>query len=122
MSDKIYDKTLLVRPEHLNHSGTLFGGYLMKWADEMAYTAAYLQYHHATFVTKLFETFDFRYPVGLGDVIIIRSQILKLGRTSCRVRVWAVLATHQDNVVFETHAIMVNVKNGKPEPIESVLA
>ena len=34
------ESTLLVRPEHLNHHGFLFGGRLLEWLDEQAYIAA----------------------------------------------------------------------------------
>ena len=37
-----HEKTLTIRPEFLNHAGTLFGGYMMQWADDMAYNAASL--------------------------------------------------------------------------------
>ncbi len=30
----------VVRPEHLNHFGYLFGGCLLKWVDEIAWIAA----------------------------------------------------------------------------------
>ncbi len=30
---KTHEKTKLIRPEHLNHVGTLFGGYMMQWSD-----------------------------------------------------------------------------------------
>ena len=43
-----HEKTLLIRPEYLNHGGTLFGGYMMLWADEMAYNAASLTFPLAT--------------------------------------------------------------------------
>jgi len=28
---------VLIRSEFLNHYGTLFGGYMMQWSDDMAY-------------------------------------------------------------------------------------
>lgn len=41
----------LVLPEHLNHYGYLFGGYLLQWVDETAYIAATLDYPGSNFVT-----------------------------------------------------------------------
>src|SRR5687767_13395393 len=35
-----HEKTLLIRPEYLNHIQTVFGGYMMQWADDMAFNAA----------------------------------------------------------------------------------
>src|SRR5574344_538715 len=42
----------LVRSEHLNHNGKLFGGYMLLWVDEYAYIAAITEYPGARFVTR----------------------------------------------------------------------
>jgi len=110
------ERTLLIRPEFLNHGGTLFGGYLMQWADEMAYAAASLTYPEAGFVTKLFGQFDFKSPVVAGDIIKIFSEVESVGTTSCKVQVWAVNARTATEV-FRTFAVMVNVQNGRKVPL-----
>lgn len=111
-----HEKTLLIRPEFLNHGGTLFGGYMMQWADDMAYNAASLAHPAASFVTKLFGQFDFKSPVRGGDIIKIYSEVDSVGTTSCRIRVWAVNARTQADV-FQTFAVMVNVREGKKVPL-----
>ncbi len=113
-----HEKTLLIRPEFLNHSGTLFGGYMMQWADEMAYTAASLAFPSAQFVTKLFGQFDFKSPVRGGDIIKIFSEVESHGITSCKVLVWALNARTQAEV-FRTFAVMVNVENGKKVSLQT---
>jgi acyl-CoA hydrolase len=113
-----HEKTLLIRPEFLNHAGTLFGGYMMKWADDMAYNAASLTFPGSSFVTKLFGQFDFTTPVVAGDIIKVYSRVEKKGTTSCRVEVWAENPlTHSE--VFRTFAIMVNFREGKTVPISA---
>jgi acyl-CoA hydrolase len=113
----LHEKTLLIRPEFLNHGGTVFGGYMMQWADDMAYNAASLAFPAANFVTKLFGPFDFRSPGRAGDILKIFSQVESAGTTSCTIKVWAVNArTHAD--VFRTYAVMVNVLNGQKTPLE----
>ena len=111
-----HEKTLLIRPEFLNHSGNLFGGYMMKWADEMAYTAASLAYPEANFVTKLFGQFDFQSPVKLGDIIKVYSQVADRGHTSCKILVHARNA-RTGAEVFQTFAVMVNVQEGRKVPL-----
>jgi|SRR5581483_5808850 len=115
-SPQAYRKVLLVRPEFLNHSGTLFGGYLMQWADEMAYIAASLKYPHCQFVTKLFGEFNFVTPVRMGEIITLFSEVTAEGTTSCQVKVWAVNETRKQEV-FRTQAVMVNVVDGKKQAI-----
>jgi len=111
-----HEKTVLIRPEFLNHGGTLFGGYMMQWADDMAYNAASLAFPDAIFVTKLFGQFDFTSPVVAGDIIKIFSQVEHVGTTSCKIQVWAVNA-RTGSQVFRTFAVMVNVKNGRKTPL-----
>ena len=113
-----HEKTVLIRPEFLNHGGTLFGGYMMQWADDMAYNAASLAFPDAIFVTKLFGQFDFTSPVIAGDIIKIFSQVESVGTTSCKIQVWAVNA-RTDSEVFRTFAVMVNVKDGRKTPLTS---
>jgi len=112
----VHEKTLLIRPEFLNHAGTLFGGFMMQWADEMAYNAASLAFPGA-FVTKLVREFNFQSPVRNGDIIKIYSHVASVGRTSCVVEVWA-LNAQQKAEVFRTSAIMVNIQDGKATPIQ----
>jgi acyl-CoA hydrolase len=111
-----HEKTLVIRPEFLNHGGTVFGGYMMQWADDMAYVAASLAYQEANFVTKLFGPFDFKSPVTSGDIIKIFSQVQSVGTTSCKVEVWAINA-RMATEVFRTFAVMVNVHNGHKAPL-----
>src|SRR6266436_1965937 len=46
-----HEKTLLIRTEFLSQRGTVFGGYMMQWADDMAANAASLTFPKAAFVT-----------------------------------------------------------------------
>src|SRR6266705_6963643 len=111
-----HETTLLIRPEFLNHGGTLFGGYMMQWADDMAYNAASLAFPAANFVTRLFGQFDFKAPVRNGDIIKVYSELEGRGTTSCKIRVWAVNARDGGEVV-RTFAGMVNVRDGKKGPL-----
>jgi acyl-CoA hydrolase len=113
-----HENTLLIRSEFLNHYGTLFGGYMMQWADDMAYNAASLAFPGASFVTKLFGQFDFTSPVRGGDIIKIFGQVESVGTSSCKVKVWAINA-RTDADVFRTFAVMVNVRDGKSVPLAS---
>lgn len=111
-----HEKTVLIRQEFLNHFGTLFGGYMMQWADDMAYAAASLAFPSANFVTRLFGQFEFKAPVRGGDIIKVYSEVESRGTTSCRTRVWAV-DTRTQSEVFRTFAVMVNVSGGVKAPL-----
>lgn len=59
----------LVRPEHLNHHGFLFGGQLLKWVDELAWLAASRDFPGIRFVTIGMEQVHFRHPVLNGSIM-----------------------------------------------------
>jgi acyl-CoA hydrolase len=117
MNAASHEKTLLIRPQFLNHVQTVFGGYMMQWADDMAFNAASLTFPGATFVTRRFDCFDFTSPVRSGDIVKVVARVERLGTTSCQVAVWCVNARSGDEV-FRTAAVMVNVDaSGKKTPI-----
>jgi acyl-CoA hydrolase len=89
---------------------------MMKWADEMAYNAATLEFPEATFVTKLFGEFNFTRPVVLGDIIKIFAQVKSFRTTSCEVLVWGNNARTEEEV-FKTFAVMVNAVGGRKIPL-----
>ena len=112
----VFSDYFLVRHRDLNHAGTLFGGAMMAWADELAYNAATLSYPGCDFVTKIFEQFDFIGGPGQGAIVRIDAQVISKGRSSVRVQVsgtWAVTG----QPIFSTYAIMVNARNGHSVPI-----
>ena len=107
-----YSKYFLVRPQDLNHAGTLFGGAMMAMADEMAFIAATLTYPHCTFVTKVFKEFDFISGPVEGEIVKIESEVLRKGRTSVTVSVTATNAAN-GRAIFATEAVLVNAQGGQ---------
>lgn len=103
-----HEKTLLIRPEFLNQRGTVFGGYMMQWADDMAFNAASLTFPKAAFVTRRFDAFDFTTPVSNGDILKVYSRVQRIGTSSCVVAVWCVNARTREDV-FSTTAVMVHL-------------
>ena len=83
---KTSESTLLVRPEHLNHHGYLFGGRLLEWLDEQAYIAAMsLLKPEANLVTVAIDRVAFRHSVRQGSMLRFRSLPVHAGRTSLTV-------------------------------------
>ncbi|MEO8350526.1 MAG: RpiB/LacA/LacB family sugar-phosphate isomerase [Chthoniobacteraceae bacterium] len=103
-----HEKTVLIRPEFLNHHGSLFGGYMMEWADDMAFNAASLTFPGNAFVTRRFDAFDFVSSVRSGDIIKVYARVESIATTSCQVAVWCLNARTQPQV-FRTTGVMVNI-------------
>lgn len=72
----------LVLPEHLNHYGFLFGGYLLKFVDEIAWIASSLDYPGYNFVTIGMDKVEFRKSVRQGTILRFNSSKMHIGNTS----------------------------------------
>ena len=72
----------LVRQEHLNQHGNLFGGYMLLWVDEFAYLAAIEDYPCTRFVTRAMEAASFTQGVKLGAVLTFTVTRTRIGTTS----------------------------------------
>ena len=72
------DNFTIVRPEHLNHHGVLFGGQLLRWVDEYAWLVAARDFPGYRLVTRAMERAEFRTPVPSGS--ILRFNILPVHR------------------------------------------
>lgn len=76
------DNYVLVRPEHLNHYGYLFGGMMLKWIDEIAWLAASLDFPGYSLVTVTMDKVIFKHRVENGSILKFITLPEKIGRTS----------------------------------------
>lgn len=77
----------IVSGEHLNPNGTLFGGNLMSWMDEVAFMCARRFTGTPTCVTVNIDNITFRTPIRLGEHIVLTSIINHVGKTSMEIQV-----------------------------------
>ena len=115
------DNFALVRPEHLNHHGYLFGGALLKWVDEFAWLVASRDFPGCTFVTVALDDIVFRHPVANGSILRFAILPVRQGRTAITytVDVFAdAPGSNSEEEVFSTHITFVRVDaNGEKAPI-----
>ena len=111
----------LVRPEHMNHYGFLFGGYLLQWIDEIAYITAEVEFPAHRFVTVAMDNVEFRERIQIGEVLRLCVERTHIGTTSVRYRIQTfgtVYASARDAALFETGIAFVNVdEQGNKAPI-----
>ena len=110
----------LVMPENLNHFGYLFGGYMLKWVDEMAWIAATMDYPGYLFVTIGMDKVEFRRSVREGTILRFEMTRAHVGRTSVRycVDVHHGNDTAESDVIFSTIVTMVRVnEEGQKTPL-----
>ena len=105
----------LVLPEHLNHYGFLFGGYLLMWVDEIAWIAASLELPECLFVTVGMAKVEFHKSVRKGSILRFETERTRLGNTSVTYEVTVI---RDDETIFTTDVTLVNVdESGCKKPI-----
>lgn len=112
------DTFTLVRPEHLNHHGYLFGGVMLKWVDENAWMAASREYPDSTLVTVGMEACRFKHRVDNGSILRFNIKQVKQGHTSAtyNVTVYAEApGDSEEREVFSTSVSFVHLnEKGRP--------
>ena len=112
----------LVLPEHLNHYGYLFGGYLLHWVDEYAYITANLDFPGHRFVTIGLDKVVFRKNIRLGSVLKFDINRTRKGNTSVTydVKVYCdYIESGSEELVFDTNITFVNIdENGNKQTVQ----
>lgn len=101
----------LVLPEHLNNQGSLFGGYLLKWIDEVSYISANLDLPGNRFVTIALNNVVFKHKIDCGQILCFSVKRSKLGNSSVeyKVKVYGDEEPKDDShIFFETAITFVN--------------
>ena len=81
-----HETSELMMPQHANVLGHIFGGVILSMMDK---TAAVTAIRHARnpCVTVSIDRVDFREPIHVGDLIIMKSAVNYAGRTSMEIGV-----------------------------------
>jgi acyl-CoA hydrolase len=106
------DNYTIVRKEHLNHYGYLFGGTLLRWVDEFAWIFASLDFPGCSMVTVGMDQVSFKKRVENGS--ILRFNILPAHRgtssVSYAVNVYAdAPGATEEKAVFSTKVTFVRI-------------
>lgn len=81
------DTYCIVRTEHLNHYGHLFGGAMLAWIDEFAWLTASLDFPGCKLVTMAMDDIVFRKPAHCGAILRFSIEPERQGKTSVTYRV-----------------------------------
>lgn len=116
------DHHKFVISEHLNHYGSLYGGELLRWIDEVGYITANVDYPGNRFVTIALENVEFRHRIEVGAILRFSVEQIRLGNTSITYQV-RVYAAHDEKlsgkILFETNITFVNIdKKGNKAAIK----
>jgi acyl-CoA hydrolase len=84
--DSQHETSELMMPEHANNMGHVFGGVVLSMMDKCAAISAF-RHSRNSVVTASIDRVDFREPIHLGDLLIMRSSVNFAGRSSMEVGV-----------------------------------
>lgn len=111
---------VMMMPRDTNANGTIFGGVILSYMDQAgAAEARKLGCRHV--VSVAMDSVEFKAPVFVGDLLSFYTSVLKVGRSSARIRVEVEAERFEApaRCVAVTHAEMVYVaidQNRRPTP------
>jgi acyl-CoA hydrolase len=116
-------QTKLVLPPDTNHMGTIFGGTVLSYIDEIAAITA-MKHSKGAVVTASIDTVNFLSSAKVGDILNLEGVVISTGRTSMEVYVKVDCQNIESGIkTVTTTAILTMVavnKNGIPTPIYGV--
>lgn len=81
-----HETSQLMMPQHSNNLNNVFGGVILAMMDTAAAVSA-IRHARMTCVTVSVDRVDFRQPIYLGELVIMKCSVNFVGRTSMEVGV-----------------------------------
>ena len=109
-------------PADANHTGDIFGGWIMAQVD-LAGAVPAMRVAQGRVATVAVNSFVFKQPVFVGDVVSLYAQVVRIGRTSITVSV-EVYAQHRSaaDAAKVTEAVLTYVavdENRRPRVVSA---
>jgi acyl-CoA thioesterase YciA len=122
--DRIPTLRVIPMPADTNANGTIFGGWVMAQVD-LAGSVPAAERAMGRVATVAVNSFVFKEPVFVGDLVSLYATVLKTGRTSITVDVEVFAQRHRfgSEVVKVTEAQLTYVaidELGKPRPLPMI--
>lgn len=114
----------LMMPQHANNLGHVFGGVMLAMMDKTAAIAAF-RHCRLNVVTASIDRVDFREPIHLGDLVVMKASINYVGRTSMevgvRVEAEELISGHRRHTNSCYLTFVAVDENGRPIEIPDVI-
>lgn len=108
-------------PADANHNGDIFGGWIMAQVDVAGGTVAG-RVARGRVATVSVNSFVFKQPVQIGDILSLYADVVRIGKTSItvNVEVYAERGRSEAKIVKVTEATLTYVAldaGGRPRPV-----
>jgi acyl-CoA thioesterase YciA len=113
---------ILAKPADVNPGGSIFGGWVMSNVD-IAGSVPALERAKGPVVTRAVDSFEFRKPIHIGDLVSFYASVISTGRSSIKVEVEVYVERFHSGMIScekVTHAMLVYVaidEYGKPRAL-----
>lgn len=115
---------LVPLPAEINPSGDVFGGWIMAHVDVAGAIPA-MRLVQGRVITVAVNSFHFKEPISVGDLVSFYAKVIRIGRTSITVKVEVFaerLCSKHVIKVTEAELIYVSIdEQGKKKPITATL-
>jgi acyl-CoA hydrolase len=119
-----HETSEIMMPQHANNLGHVFGGVVLAMVDRTAAVAA-IRHARQTCVTVSVDRVDFREPVHLGDLVIMKASVNYVGRSSMEVGVRVETENMLTGTRRHTNSCYLTFvavdRNGRPVPVAPVV-
>lgn len=116
-----YSSQRMVMYPHLNAAGILFGGQALSWIDEEAIIFAADQLGTTRLATVKMSEVAFKNAANIGDIVVIGTELVKIGTTSITVRCEIKNKT-TDKVIVDVKEIVMVALDFNKKPVKHKLA
>lgn len=114
----------LVLPSDTNNHGTIFGGTMMAYVDEVAAIAA-MRHSRRVVVTASLDSIDFLTPAKMGNSVCLEAFVTSTGTSSMEIFVKIIsenLITGERHLTATSFLTFVALdEHGKPTPVPPVI-
>ena len=114
----------IMMPQHANILGHVFGGTVMAMMDTTAAVAA-IRHARSTCVTASIDRVDFREPIHVGDLVLMKASVNYVGRTSMEVGVRVEAEDMISGRRRHTNSCYLTFvavdRNGRPVPVPALV-
>jgi acyl-CoA hydrolase len=118
-----HEAAQLMLPQHANVLGNVFGGVILSMMDTTAAVSA-IRHARRICVTVSVDRVDFREPIHVGDLVIMKSSVNYVGKTSMEVGVRVETENLLTGVRLHTNSCYLTFvavdKEGKPAPVPPI--
>ena len=112
-----HETSQMMLPQHSNNLGLVFGGVILAMMDTASAVSA-IRHARSVCVTASVDRVDFREPIHLGDLVIMKCSVNYVGRTSMEVGVRVEAEDLQTGSRRHTNSCYLTFvaidRNGKP--------